>query len=159
MLGFSPLAGRPLSGTVSGADFIASLALVLPYDIISIHAFLGSSPGLMSLFENGIPVENVCNGGCGESAYNYGELLRLRTVITTLDKILADPESLTLYIKLPNGTIETHSTGITKNNTGNYQFDYFIPVGGTYSYRWVSAGGIDAVAESSFSVNFSPTLS
>lgn len=159
MLSFFPISGGTISGLPAGADFEAAAALICQSDTISIHASLGNSPGLMQLFENNVPAESVCGSGCGEGAYNYGDLLRLRVVITTLDKILTDPQTVTLFIKRPDGTVETHTTDIIRNNVGNYQCDYFIPAGGPYFYRWDAEGGVDVVEEGAFTANFSSALS
>lgn len=71
---------------------------------------------------------------------------------------LADPTTVTLKVRDPNGTITTYTRAggtITKLDTGWYKKQITATVGGLWSYSWHGTGTVPVSAEGSFEVDYS----
>lgn len=94
--------------------------------------------------------------------YDIGDAVRLKTWsasvlgFTDVNGALADPTTVTLKVRDPNGTETPYvfgSSAIVKDSVGKYHFDLGpLLTAGRWFYRWIGAGAIVAAAEGSFAV-------
>ena len=72
---------------------------------------------------------------------------------------LADPTTVTLEVKDPEGTITSYTYAaaqVTQSSSGIYYYDLAIPDDadseGTWYYRWIATGTVAGVTEGKFKV-------
>ena len=85
------------------------------------------------------------------ATYPVGDVVRLSTTYTN-NGTPTDPTTVTLRIKA-NGSLSVlvfGSSGIVKDSTGVYHYDYTTSASGTVYYRWEGTGTVTAAAESNF---------
>lgn len=88
--------------------------------------------------------------GCA-NCYDLGSAVLLTATFTGQDGVTpADPTTVTLRVKDPNG-VETTPTA-TKMSTGVYEYTFTPLVAGVWFYRFEGAGVVTAVMESNFVV-------
>lgn len=86
-------------------------------------------------------------------ANNVGDLMRLSAEFRDENDTLADPTTVELRYKKPNGQkYKINSGSITKDDTGKYHYDLSIDLSGTWYYLWKGAGAVQAVEQGSFPV-------
>jgi hypothetical protein len=81
--------------------------------------------------------------------YFIGNIVRLTAEFKNEAGAAADPTTVILQIKKPDGVNESN---ITPTNTavGAYQHDYTPATGGKYFYKFVGTGGVTAADEDFF---------
>ncbi len=68
-----------------------------------------------------------------------GQVARISVAITDAADAAADPGGLSLKIKLPSGTVVTHTYGggtLLKDAVGSYHADITLAEAGQYRWRW-----------------------
>lgn len=70
------------------------------------------------------------------SSYILGEVVRL--LLSTFDfaGTVADPGSVVLKVKQPDGTVVTHTPDVVRDSTGVYHADLTLSAAGMWAYRW-----------------------
>lgn len=76
-----------------------------------------------------------------------GDVARLSVEITDISGTLADPSTISLYIKPPSSAAELHTSDIVKDAVGKYHFDLSLGVAGSYGFRWQTTGANQGVTE------------
>ena len=80
--------------------------------------------------------------------YVVGEIALLTAAIKDSAGIGFTPDSLTLRVKAPDGTVSTTAReGMTEISAGSVQVDVLLAQAGTYCYRWESAAPVAGAAE------------
>ena len=80
--------------------------------------------------------------------YDVGDLVVLKGRFTDLDNIPADPGTVTLQIKAPNGTITTKAEiDMAHPETGTWSYELFLTASGTWKYRFAGVQGLVAAGE------------
>jgi hypothetical protein len=67
--------------------------------------------------------------------------------------VLTDPTTVTLKVEDPAGTETSYTYAaatITKSGTGIYTKNVACTLAGTWKYRWIGTGAVEAVAEGEF---------
>lgn len=82
--------------------------------------------------------------------YDLGDTVPLSVVIRDSADTLADPDTLTLTIQLPDLT--TSSPSPVKDDVGLYHYDYVPAAAGTYIARWLGTGTNEVAYEETFTV-------
>jgi hypothetical protein len=72
-------------------------------------------------------------------AYDIGDSLRITVTFTGLDGAVADPTTVVLRLRAPDGT--TTMPSVTKTSTGVYFADLTLTASGEWKYRWIGTGG------------------
>lgn len=74
--------------------------------------------------------------------YLIGEYTRLSVVVTNTAGTAADPGSLTLRLRQPDGTALAYDYGtdaeVIKDSTGHYHADIALDQAGVWLWRWQS---------------------
>jgi nitrogen fixation protein FixH len=81
-----------------------------------------------------------------------GQVARLSVTVTDVTGAAVDASSLTLKIKHPSGNIDTITSAIAQDGTGQYHYDLDLNNAGSYSIRWESTGQTQGASESSLFV-------
>lgn len=76
-----------------------------------------------------------------------GDVVRLSVEISDISGALADPSTISLYVKPPSSSAESHTSDIVKDAVGKYHFDLPLDVAGSYGYRWQTTGANQGVVE------------
>lgn len=84
------------------------------------------------------------------SSYLIGNVIRLSASFTNFSGVAADPDAVTVTIKLRNSTSETFTA--TKDSVGNYHYDYTPAAAGTYFYRFNGTGSLLASSQGQFDI-------
>ena len=79
--------------------------------------------------------------------FMVGDVARLSVEITNISGALADPSTISLYVKPPSSSAESHTSDIVKHAVGKYHFDLPLDVAGSYGYRWQTTGANQGVSE------------
>jgi hypothetical protein len=68
--------------------------------------------------------------------YIPGEVVRL--LLNTFDfaGAVADPGTVVLKVKQPDGTVITHTPDVVRDGTGVYHADLALTAAGVWAYRW-----------------------
>ena len=79
--------------------------------------------------------------------FQVGETPRLSVVVTNQAGAEADPAAIKININKPDGTVVVSDGSLEKSATGNYYYDYTLPVGvyGTYRYNITATGAEDRI--------------
>lgn len=78
--------------------------------------------------------------------FMIGDVARLSVEISNVDGALADPTTISIYIKSPSAAGVTF-TNVTKDAVGKYHFDLPLDSAGSYGYRWQSSGENQGISE------------
>jgi len=71
---------------------------------------------------------------------SQGQVARISVAITDINGNAADPTSLLLKVKFPDGSLVTHIWDVIKDSIGNYHYDQSLILPGSYRIRWESSG-------------------
>lgn len=79
------------------------------------------------------------------TTYQLGEHPEFKATIKDEDGNLADPTTVTISIKMPNGTMAVTDQAMTHDSTGVYSYVYAIPsettgIPGTYKLKVETTG-------------------
>ena len=88
--------------------------------------------------------------------YDIGNLAALTGTFTNQQGAQADPSSVVMRYKKPNGTILTATP--TKSSAGIYSYLLALDIAGTYYFRFEGTGALVAAGDGSLIVTDSPTL-
>lgn len=89
------------------------------------------------------------------NAYCIGALVRIDATFTDSDGVAAVPDTVTLKLRSPNGTITTYTDAEISSNSpadGGYYIDVEATAAGRYFYRWESTGDGQGASEGEFMV-------
>ena len=84
------------------------------------------------------------------NSYLIGNQVRLSVTFNDYNGTLADPTTIVLKVKNPDGTIETLTT--IKDAVGKYHYDYEPLKVGDYCYRFEATGAVVAASQEKFTV-------
>lgn len=87
--------------------------------------------------------------------YDQGDLVRIDCDFATTAGTAADPTTVTLMVRDPNGveTTYTYALGtVTKDGTGSYYKNVTTNTAGLWYYRWISTGTAQGAEERAFHV-------
>jgi hypothetical protein len=84
------------------------------------------------------------------NSYIIGNILVLSGVFKTAAGVLIDPTTVTLNVRLPDGT--TVTPAVTHDSTGMYHANYQPAIGGIFYYRFVGTGAAIAAAQQQFTI-------
>ena len=73
--------------------------------------------------------------------YQAGETMRETATITDSAGDAADPDTIVISIKKPNGTLDVTDAAMTKSATGTYYYDYTIASDTGFYYASVKVTG------------------
>ena len=82
--------------------------------------------------------------------FDIGDRVRITATFTDLAGAVADPTTVALTVKAPDGTLTSPSN--SKDSTGVYHADVNPDASGTWWYRWTGTGALVAAEEGTFSV-------
>lgn len=84
--------------------------------------------------------------------YEIGDGVRLACTFTdAINGALVDPTTVTLALRLPDGT--TPTTSPVKDSTGKYFFDFTTTLAGVHWFRWAGTGSFASASEGAFAVS------
>jgi len=88
------------------------------------------------------------------NVYDIGDEVRVMGNFTAEDGITpADPTDVECRVRRPDGTIADYNgTQVIRDAEGGYHVDVVIDQWGTWFYRWVGTGALNAAGEETFSV-------
>lgn len=89
--------------------------------------------------------------------YDIGSMVALTAAFTDSNGAAVSPSSVLLRVKPPTGSTQVFTPTLT--SSGNYVYNFTTALAGTHYYRFEGSGAVVAVADGSFNVNSSPTLS
>ncbi len=91
--------------------------------------------------------------------YDVGDEIELKSTFKNNSKVLTDPTTTTLLLKVPDtaGTETSHAFGVDPDvlnpSTGLFTYKYTVTnLPGTYSYRWNGTGDVQQSGEQQFLV-------
>lgn len=85
------------------------------------------------------------------SAYDIGDERTLQVDFTDANGAAADPTTVTLNVREPDGTLVVKTGGELANpQVGRYTFAYTIAQGGRHVVRWEGTGAVVTAEESEF---------
>ena len=61
------------------------------------------------------------------TTHQAGESLRITATITDITKAAADPTTVVISIKKPDGTMDATNAAMSSDVSGTYYYDYAIP--------------------------------
>lgn len=72
----------------------------------------------------------------------------------------ADPTSVTLYVKTPDGSVTTYTypDDVSKDSVGNYHYDFSTSQIGKHYYRYKGTGAVEFAGEVEFRVEKSQVV-
>ena len=73
--------------------------------------------------------------------YQAGETIRITATITDSAGDAADPDTIVISIKKPDGTLDVTDTAMTMSATGIYYYDYTMASDTGFYYASVKATG------------------
>ena len=86
--------------------------------------------------------------------YDIGDLVRLSATFTNTAGAVTDPTATTCSIRVPSGTVTTHTYGVSadlvRDSTGLFHLDYSPTVEGIHNYRFVGTGACQTAEEKPF---------
>ena len=83
------------------------------------------------------------------NAHDIGDSRRLQVTFTDVADAVADPTTIALNIKAPDGTLTTKAIGdLTKVSTGIFYYDHTFTSAGRHVINWTAAGAVITAAES-----------
>lgn len=85
------------------------------------------------------------------NTYTVGTLVQLTVTFVNTSGVPADPSTITVIVKKPDLSEVTATP--TRVSTGLYTFDVSTDQTGTYAYRFVGTGAVQAAAENCFLVS------
>lgn len=91
-------------------------------------------------------------------AYQWvvGEPVVVDATFVTQDDIASDPDTITITLILPDGTVEAFTkSDLTRLSTGIYRFTYTTDQSGRYQIRIESTGTPTTATEQFFDVGYS----
>lgn len=71
-----------------------------------------------------------------DSQYIRGEVARLSLTVTDIDGLAADPGTVVLKVRQPDGTVVTHTPDVVRDSAGVYHADLVLSAAGMWAYRW-----------------------
>lgn len=98
------------------------------------------------------------------SRYDFGDLATLRATFVSTDGVTpADPSYVAFLTLNPFGSVATYVYGaagasVVRDGVGGYRTDFTIDAVGSWFYRSVGTGGVQAAGEWSFIVDASRFL-
>lgn len=88
-----------------------------------------------------------------ETDYLIGQAARIEAVITGIDGVAVDPQTVRLLTRAPDGTqTEIPADQIVKDATGAYHHDLTLNKAGRWYYRWQSGTPATSAAEGQLTV-------
>jgi hypothetical protein len=79
--------------------------------------------------------------------YDINDAVRFQTTFTLAD-VPTDPSTVTLYVRHPDGTLDTHTGGaLTHPSTGVYYRDVEVDAPGEWGGRMIGDGTVNATAQ------------
>ena len=69
-----------------------------------------------------------------------GQVVRLSGQVTDITGVLADPSSMVLKVKTPDGITTSYSTTLIHDGSGLYHYDLPLTQAGEHYYRWEATG-------------------
>lgn len=78
-------------------------------------------------------------------AYDIGDTVRLTATFTNESAANADPTTVTVSIRAPDGTVTTPTA--TQSSTGVYYCDLAVTMAGVWRYRFAGTGALVAAGE------------
>jgi len=86
---------------------------------------------------------------------DVGDLVTLRVTFTTAG-VLTSPTTVTLTVRMPDGTTSTPTP--TLESVGVYAYNLLLSASGAWHYRWAATGAVQAAEEDRLYVRPSKVL-
>lgn len=93
---------------------------------------------------------NSCDDITPEN-YPFGNIVKLTATFYDNTSAFADPTTVTLQVKTPDGTVTSFTP--TRDSSGNYHYDYQTVQSGFTQYYFAGTGALIAAGNGSFNVN------
>ena len=90
--------------------------------------------------------------------YDEGDKIRISASFVNISNAPADPTTVTVKYEKPGPppvvTTKIYGTDVevVKDSTGVYHIDISLDQSGSWRYRWIGTGDVEAAAQSTFSV-------
>lgn len=85
--------------------------------------------------------------------YDIGDRVRLTVKVRNLDGTPEIPDTPPqCHVRLPNGSVVALTGVAIPNTTAEYQTELLIGLSGSYHYRWLVTGTVQAAEEGTFTV-------
>lgn len=86
--------------------------------------------------------------------HDLQDAVRLEVTFTDFNGNPADPSSVTVRIRKPNGTTltQTFPGAVIKDGIGQYHLDVIVDLPGYWVYRWEGSGALQESAQDVFLV-------
>ena len=81
-----------------------------------------------------------------------GQVARICSQVTDITGALADPTSIILKVRTPDGIVTTYSTALVKDSTGVYHYDLALTQAGEHFIRWEATGVDQSAVQDTFYV-------
>jgi len=82
---------------------------------------------------------------------DIGDTLRLAVTFRNSASAVADPTTVTLKIREPNGTETDYVYGtdieVSRDSAGAYRFDLMLDASGDWYVRWIGTGAVATATE------------
>ena len=82
--------------------------------------------------------------------YDIGDVARLFGAFTDINGAPADPTTVIVSVKDPNGTVTTPA--VVRDSLGNYHADQDCSIAGTWKYQFDGTGAVKASGPGTFRV-------
>lgn len=94
------------------------------------------------------------------NTYDIGDLIRIRATFRDVDGNLADPDTVSVYIKSPDGPVEDVTADAVASGTGEWYVDYDTTgaESGVWHYRFVGTGNVQQSSDWGFILRRSEVL-
>lgn len=92
------------------------------------------------------------------STYVIGEVVRLLLNAFDFGGSIADPGTVVLKVKQPDGTVISHTSDVVRDGTGVYHADLALTAAGVWAYRWELAAPNAGAAEGVITVQKSKVI-
>lgn len=89
------------------------------------------------------------------TTYVQGGLLRLTATFKNVKRYAADPDTVTLRVENPAGTVTSYTYAaedLVKDGVGIYYYDLDLDTPGQWFYRFEGTGDCQAAAQGGFTV-------
>jgi hypothetical protein len=81
---------------------------------------------------------------------DVGDVPQIKVVWTTAAGVAVDPTTITLYLRVPSGSVGTYtyaSGSVAKLSTGTYTYNGTVTQAGYHNVRWVADGSAVAAQQ------------
>lgn len=72
------------------------------------------------------------------------------TFTSVEDGSLLDPTEITLFVKSPNGIVNSYTTGIQRVSMGIYTYDIVVDQAGPWIYKWQGKGNVEVTTSDTY---------